>query len=214
MLLTPLVGYALLVATDLPTYGPHDYYYDRFYAQLQVSLFVVLSLAAHAVLRRSRRALIFVAIISITGGIWAQTPLYGLGNRYSPDARAERLAGCTVFGVAEGDRSARLATAIMQLQRIRDDECRTNAIGGLGYSMTVEFFEGASRLDQLESGLLTIVDPNLRWAACRGVYAAIRETASRRAIAERAGKAMRPYCAQASIEAAKRRENTAQDSVE
>ncbi len=169
IVLIPCFGFLMLSVTDLKQSAGEGYYFYRFFIPLQVSLFVVFALALDAAWQSGLRALSAgIILFGLASGVWAQIPLYGLGNSYEPDSEAEVIRGCGVYGVAEGSRSGDAAVAFSKLMRISDPACRRRAFGGLGWWLAGQIRKAEGRSAVVDS-LAALDDPALRRAACNGI---------------------------------------------
>jgi hypothetical protein len=197
LLIAPLLGIGLLAVAVLPLYPNEGYYHSRFFVPLQVSLFWVLALALDfAAAWMGRMAAAGAALVALLVGCWAQAPLFMQGNHYQPDARRDRLAGCTVFGVAERDRSGDVISGIERLAALPDEPCREQAFGGFGWTIASRYIEDRN-LDAAQGALNAIADTRLRWAACGGFNFLLSHTPDERmAPAERSAalQRMAAYC--------------------
>jgi len=169
IVLMPCFGFVLLAAADLPRFENEGYYSYRFFIPLQISIFLLFALATDLAARLGMRWLVAAALTLVfAAGAWVHMPLYGHGNSYKPDPEAERLRGCLVFGVAEGDRAADSIAALQRLLAVRDRPCREHAFGGLGWWLAGRFREHGET-SEIDSVLRSIDDLELRRASCNGL---------------------------------------------
>ena len=176
ILMAPVLGVGMLASAVLPLYPNEGYYHYRFFVPLQLSFFWILALAVDVAARWIGRAAAGVAALAtlLVGG-WGLAPLLMQGNHYQPDYQRDRLAGCTVFGVAEGDRSADAPTGIRRLAAISDEPCRERAFGGFGWTIASRYVEDRN-LDATIATLNAIPVTGLRWAACGGFFFLANQT--------------------------------------
>jgi hypothetical protein len=195
--LMPCFGFVLLAAADLPRLESENYYSYRFFIPLQISIFLVFALATDLAARLGMRWLVAAALtLVLAAGAWVQMPLYGHGNSYKPDPEAERLRGCFVFGVAEGDRAADSIAALRHLLAVRDRPCREYAFGGLGWWLAGRFRD-YGETSEIDSVLRSIDDLGLRRAACNGLAFILSGDDISPAQRRLARRAIGPICAQA-----------------
>jgi hypothetical protein len=197
IVLMPCFGFVLLSVTNLPRFEHAGYYFYRFFIPLQVSIFLLFALAVDLAARLGMRWLVAAALtLVLAAGAWVQIPLYGHGNSYKPDPEAERLRGCFVFGVAEGDRAADSIAALQHLLAVRDRPCREHAFGGLGWWLAGRFRD-YGETSEIDSVLGRIDDLALRRAACSGLAFVLSGNDVSPAQRRLAKRAIGPICAQA-----------------
>jgi len=197
IVLMPCFGFVLLAAADLPRFENGGYYSYRFFIPLQISIFLLFALVTDLAARLGMRWLVAAALTLVfAAGAWLQMPLYGQGNNYKPDPEAERLRGCFVFGVAEGERAPDSIAASQRLLAVRDRPCREHAFGGLGWWLAGRFREHAE-ISEIDSVLRSIDDLELRRAACNGLAFVLSGDDISPAQRSLAHRMVGPICAQA-----------------
>lgn len=172
LLLIPIANLLLLFATDLGTPQRENYYFGRFFIPLQVSMFVVLGLGWHVVKNATPRFVSRLTVaVALAVGVVGQASVFGMGNHYEADSRAEILNGCFVHGLAEFERAGGVHRALDHLRQVEDPGCRGKAVGGFGWQVAVRA-KSADGLDSLASALAAldeVDDPALGWSFCGGV---------------------------------------------
>ncbi len=146
-----------------------DYYFARFFAPLQVMLFMLAAGGVEVMAQVCGRWLaVAVSVAGAALGAHQLAPLYGQGAMET-NFRQEWLRGCLVFGVAEYARAASPERACQRLQRLGDAECRERAFHGLGWSLADEY-RRRLEVEPVERVLRCTNDPKVRRAVCGGLH--------------------------------------------
>jgi hypothetical protein len=141
-------------------------YYARFFAPLQVALFLCAAFTVEALPRRVRTPA-FVGALAAVAVVWllGQGPLYAGSNTYMPDFERDLRDGCSVFGHAEVDRSQTVRGAVRTLEAIAKPACRNAAFAGYGWGAVSRYARDGDA-QALQEALDSVTDPAARAAAC------------------------------------------------
>ncbi len=192
----PYVGFLMLLAARISPSPAEGYYYARFFVALQVALFWVLVLVAERWSRSMPDGVVAtVVLVLAVGALVGQGQLLNQGTSYVANLEADLAKGCTVFGIAEADRSGDWVSATARLCELENARCRDRAFAGLGWGMGARFLASPD-VEAARNALRSITDRGFRWAACGGFHFVIGNAASpvSPALSERVKAMLRTTC--------------------